>query len=132
MALKIVAINMLRPKVKIASIIRTPKIAKFISGRTTINSSMIKSMLDELFETIVHFALIGHSVRFDNVGLFFPKMDMDGNVSIGFTPDTALSKKALLERQYTGEIINSQNRGKTVEELVEIWNQEHPDDLIVV
>lgn len=132
MALKIVAINTLRPKVKRSKMARTPQVAEFISGRTNINSGLIKHMLDELFETIVHYNMLGHSVKFDSVGVFYPRMDMDGVVSIGFKPDTALSKKSLLERKFIGEVINPDNRKKTVDELVELWNQEHPDDLVVV
>jgi len=130
MAYKIVAINTLRPKVIRANIVNTPKIAKFISGRTTINSGLIKNMLDELYETIVHFNMLGHSVKFDSVGLFYPKMGLDGSISIGFKPDTQLSKEALLEREYTGDIAYPENRGKTADELVALWNEEHPDDLV--
>jgi len=132
MAQKIVAINTLRPKVKRSQMAETLEIAKYISGRTTLNRGEIKNLLDELYETILHFNLMGRSVKFENVGVFFPRIDLNGTVSIGFKADPLLSKRALLEREYTGEILNSQNREKTVDELVDLWNQENPDDLIIV
>ena len=54
-----------------------------------------------------------------------------GGLSVNVRVDKRITGALNVPGAFTGKVNNSANIGKTTEEFVEMWNQEHPDDMIV-
>jgi hypothetical protein len=50
---------------------------------------------------------------------------------LSFHPKPAFANSLNAPGIFTGTIINRENIGKTLEELVQKWNADHPDDQVV-
>ena len=72
----------------------------------------------------------GESVKLEGLGIYQPNIDLEGNVSVKYLLDGDIESALNAKGAYTGEIENRENIGKTSEELVEMWNKDHPDDLV--
>ena len=59
-----------------------------------------------------------------------PKIDTDGKLSLGTRLDRRINARLNQSGAFKGEIKNRENIGKTTEELVALWNEAHPDDLV--
>jgi hypothetical protein len=131
MAVKLKAINTYRPKIERAEVAENIEITDQIAGRTGLTRGQVALVLDELHESIIHFARSGRSVKIDGLGLYYAKISLAGDYRISHIPANSLHRKMNIKETFTGTLINKNNVGKTPEELVELWNQEHPDDLVV-
>lgn len=128
MAHKLKAVAALRPKLKRNKAVDIDTLAGFIEGRTGINRGNVYNLLFELQEAIVYHNKKGLSVRFPGLGMFVPQIALEGNIKARFRQNSELSKKMGTNREYEGEIFNSDNIGKTFDELIALWNEENPTD----
>lgn len=68
----------------------------------------------------------------DLIGVSMPlSMDLAGAVTVNHRGDRYLAAMLNLPGAFEGDITNRQNIGKTADELVQLWNEEHPEDLVV-
>lgn len=104
------------------------ELVKLISGRTGLNRGDIRQVLSELKEAISFFHLAGRAVKIEGLGSYSPRINLKGVFSISHRLDPELKSELNQDREYEGEIINRDMIGKTIEELVTRWNEEHPDD----
>lgn len=72
----------------------------------------------------------GRSVRLEGIGIFTPSMDLAGAVTVNHRGDRYLAAMLNPPGAFEGDITNRQNIGKTADELVQLWNEEHPDDQV--
>jgi hypothetical protein len=61
---------------------------------------------------------------------YLVSIDLAGNFTVNVKPDKRVSQAANAPRAFRGTIINAENIGKTSSELADMWDAEHPDDLI--
>ena len=47
-----------------------------------------------------------------------------------YRADTALTNAINVPGTFTGTVLNRENIGKSGDDLVEMWNIEHPDDMV--
>jgi hypothetical protein len=66
--------------------------------------------------------------KVDALGTFSPNIDLQGNLAISFRPNPTFSTNLNLPGTFSGTILNREHIGKTSDELVRRWNEEHPDD----
>jgi hypothetical protein len=59
------------------------------------------------------------------IAIFRPTIDAQGNLSVSVS---ALN----VPGAFTGKVNNSANIGMSTEQMVDLWNEEHPADLIVL
>jgi len=130
MAKRIVAINKLRPKVKRRGMVSEERMLKYIADRTGLTTGQARLVLSELHDTVLHFNRTGQSVKFDGLGFYFPKVSLDGDLSVSHVAAPRLKMEMNNYRMWEGEIINLDNKGLTPDELVALWNENHPDDLV--
>jgi nucleoid DNA-binding protein len=130
MALKIKAFGIIRPRLKMGKPVRVREIAKYIADRTSLNSGEIKNVIDELHDTVVHFCMQGRTVIFEGLGRYSPKLSIFGDIGIKHVTAKEIKKSVNDIEVYKGTIINRENIVGTVDELVAIWNDQHPEDPI--
>lgn len=128
MAQRIEAINFFRPKVKRARTNDMKVVVSRIAGRTGLNKGEIQNILSEFNETIIEYSRQGIHTKIDDLGTFWPSIDLNGKFKINLRKDTSFGFALNTPGVFVGEILNSENIGKSSDELVDMWNAEFPDD----
>ncbi len=129
MTKRICAINMLRPHVKISRMVDSGTLAKYVAHRANLSPSDVDHALRELHYAVVWFCAMGHSVKLDGIGVFRPDVELSGERTIHYRIDRDLIKEINVEN-FLGVVENSASIGKTPDELVTLWNESHPSDLV--
>lgn len=127
MALLIQAVNMMRPRLKLGLPMDMDQVVEYIAGRTTVKEGEIHNVLLELRNAVVHFARNGHSVTMEGMGCYVPKMSLKGKFGVSYRVNRDLLRR-LNSEVYKGIIQNRDRIGMTPDELVELWNEENPDN----
>ena len=130
MAKRIKAIGTYRPRIALQKRAGMDQLVHFISRSTGLNESGVRHVLLELRDAVVFFNQQGQSVKLDGLGTYFPAVGLDGSFTVGHRPDGFLKTRLNVPHSFYGTILNGENIGKTSDELVAMWNEEHPDDPI--
>jgi nucleoid DNA-binding protein len=131
MATRMNALSAYRPRIELGNLVENPELARYIARGTALNRGEIGNVLDEFNEAIIFYGVKGQPVKIEGVGVFTPVIKTDGTYRIGFRLDTSVSKALNVQGAFSGNVANSVNIGMTLEEMIERWNEEHPDDPIV-
>lgn len=130
MALRIQSVSAYAPKLVLDRTADMKELVPHIAARTSANDSGVSEILKEMRDAIITFALAGRAVKFEGVGTFKPKINLKGEIKLTFIPESEVKARLNTPRAFLGVIRNKDNRGKSSDELVAIWNEEHPDDPI--
>ena len=128
MADRVKAINAYMPKIKLGKRVRTDNVVKFIARSTGLNEGGVRQVLLELRDTVLFYNLQGRAVQLEGLGTYTPVAQLDGTFRIGHRADIILKRRLNVPGEFSGEIENAENIGKTADQLVALWNEEHPDD----
>lgn len=81
-------------------------------------------------DMLEHFLKQGRSVHIDDLGTWWPEVRLDGDVNIHFRIDPELKDR--IKTGFRGVLINAENIGKTMNDLIALWNANpaHADDQI--
>ena len=85
-------------------------------------------VLRELRDAVVFFNRAGRGVKLEGLGTYLPNIQLDGTFDVQHRLDRSIKNALNAPGTFTGVILNRENIGKTADELVEMWNAEHPDD----
>lgn len=132
MAEPVNAIYAYTPRVKINRVVEMNAIITYIGDRTGFNKSTILGMLAELEASVQHYTNRGNSVRLNGLGLFSPRINQKGKFSVNYVVDKGLKIELNRKGKFAGTVVNHDMIGKTTDELIERWNEEHPDDPVKV
>lgn len=127
---RIQAINAYRPRIEQGNTVQKPELIRALSRATGLVEGSIDQATKELRDHIIEFNRAGRAVKVDGLGTFSPNIDLDGTLSISFRPDPALNFGINMPGTFSGTILNRENIGKTSDDLVAQWNQEHPENPI--
>ena len=130
MAPRIKAVNAFRPRIEQGNTVQKPELVRALSRATGLVEGSIDQSIKELRDQIIEFNRAGRAVKVDGLGTFSPSIDLDGNLAISYRPDPVLSNGLNIPGVFSGRIINRENIGKTSEDLVTMWNESFPDDLV--
>ena len=103
-----------------------------VSRATSLVEGTVDQAVKEVRDQIIEFCRAGRAVKVDGLGTFTPTIDLEGYFAISFRADPAMNAGINLQGTFSGTIINRENIGKTSDELVAKWNEEHADDLVTV
>jgi predicted histone-like DNA-binding protein len=132
MATKLQAIAQYLPRIIRKETAGIQDVAKLIAGRTSINRGSVKQALDELLAVLAYHLSKGNSVSLPGLGTFSSSVKLNGKFKVNVRVDRELVGELNNEfNGFTGEIVNREMIGKTADELVTIWNTEHPEDPVV-
>ena len=128
MAIRIKAIGAYRPRLEQGNTVQKPELLRAASRATGIVEGTLDLGIKELRDQIVEFCRAGRAVKVEGLGTWTPNIGLDGSLDIQYRADTALVNGLNVPGVFSGTIINRENIGKTGDELVEMWNNEHPED----
>lgn len=130
MAKKLHAIQAYSPRIKAGLTVTTDEVVSAIAGRSTYTEGEVQGMLMEFREVLLQYFRAGKGVRLEGLGIFAPKINMEGAIGLIHWPDRPLIQRLNKRGGYTGKILNRNMIGKSTEDLIARWNEEHPDDPI--
>lgn len=106
------------------------EIAKFIAGRTSFNGGAVVNMLWEFRDALAYFASIGQPVRLKGLGIFAPTVNKEGEFNLNYRTDGWLKSELNVTGKFRDVMVNRDMIGKSLDDMIERWNQDHPEDKI--
>lgn len=131
MAQLIQAFSKYGPKIDLMEAADPRRFMDLITQRTTLSAGVVKNVQESEVETLIGLLKEGRSVH-TGIAVFRPIIDAQGNLSVNVRVDKRITAALNVPSAFTGKVNNSANIGKTTEEIVSIWNEEHPDDMIIL
>ena len=130
MAQLIQAFSKYGPKIDLMEAAEPRRFMDLITQRTTLSAGVVKNVQESEVETLIGLLKEGRSVH-TGVAIFRPTIDAQGNLTVNVRVDKRITAALNVPGAFTGKVNNSANIGKTTDEIVDLWNQNHPDDTIV-
>lgn len=131
MAKEVQAVRAYTPRIVHEQLVEMSMLAQAIAARTSFNTGAILNMLYEFKEVLTYYALSGFPVRLEGLGIFSPTVNKDGKFDLNYRTDLSLKSELNKRGAYRGVLKNRNMIGKSMDDMIERWNQEHPDDLII-
>ena len=130
MAHRIKAINAYRPRLQQGNTVQKPELVRSVSRSTGIAEGTLDHSIKELRDQIIEFNRAGRAVKVEGLGTYAPNISLDGSLDLQYRADTAFSNGLNIPGIFTGTVLNREYIGKTGDELVAKWNEEHPEDVV--
>ncbi len=130
MAKEVQAVRAYTPRVVQGQMVDMSILAKLIAGRTSFNTGTILNMLYEFKDALVLYALTGQPVRLEGLGIFSPTVNKNGEFDLNYRTDVWLKSELNKRGEFKGVMKNRDMIGKSLDDMIERWNLEHPDDKI--
>ncbi len=127
MAKRMTAVQAYTPRIKQSKTSSLDDLVEFVAGRAPLNQGTVELVLSELREAIIHFATFSIPVKIDKLGTFKGGIDRNGKRRILFKADPILTKRLNKVESIPG-LRNEDMIGKSVDDLIARWNEDHPDD----
>jgi hypothetical protein len=103
-------------------------VVKFLGIGLSVDGGMVSKMLSELYTVLQYHCTMGQPVKLDGLGTFTPTLSLDGTFNMAFRPDKKVKSALNTPYGFRGEIKNKEMIGKTQADIIDRWNEEHPDD----
>ncbi len=130
MANEMHALAAYRPRILQGMTVQRELLVQFIAMATGLSEGEIFHVLLELRDTVAYFNALGQAVKLPGLGTFTPTILLDGSLKVSIRPDKFLSQELNIPKNFNGRIANREHIGKSLAELVALWNAEHPEDPI--
>lgn len=124
------AIQAYSPRLIMGKIVSRKELVHYIAGRTGFNKGTIYNLLMEYQEAICFFNKAGRPVKLEGLGIFSPGIDKNGVLRVNHRPDKELAIELNATGAFEGDIKNKDMIGKSSQDFIDRWNQEHPNDKI--
>ncbi len=128
MAKKIQAWATYGPKIQLGEPMTPEEIIENIVAATNQSKGSVLAVLAELDVQTESGLKAGRIVQLPNGTHFEPIGKKDGSVNIGVRVNPDLDRE--VNAGFRGKWLNSENVNKTEDEMIALWNKDHPDDLI--
>ena len=100
-----------------------------ITQRTTLSPGVVKNVQESEVEALTGFLKEGRPIH-TGVAIFTPTIDRHGNFSVNVRVDKRIVAALNAPGAFRGKVNNLMNIGRSTADIVGLWNQEHPEDLI--
>ena len=127
MAAKITAIRAYRPELKRLPTMQNDEVVEILVQRTSLSEGELHHVVYSLRDILLMAHRAGQAVKLEGLGTFTPTIH-DGRLDINYRPDSEFRGQLNHLHRLHAKIVNKDNLGKSADELVALWNQEHPDD----
>lgn len=128
MASRIRAISAYRPRFKRGITLKMEDVIELIMRHTSLGAGEILSIAREFGDVLVYAHRLGHAIKIDGLGTFTPTLRANGRVETVFQSEPLIKRLLNHTAAMSAEIRNKSNLGKSAEELIALWNADHPDD----
>ncbi len=129
MAKKIQAVAAYGPRIDLIEAADVERFMSLITQRTTLSAGVVKNVQESEVETLIGLLREGRPVH-TGVAIFTPSINLEGKIDVNVRVDKRILSALNSNGAFTGRLIHSENVGKTSDELVALWNEEHPEDPI--
>ena len=129
MAKLIQAFSAYGPKIDLMDAADPQRFMELITNRTTLSAGVVKNVQESEVETLIGLLKEGRPVH-SGVAIFTPTIDAQGNLSVSVRVDKRITSALNVPGAFTGRVNNSANIGKSTEEIVGLWNEHNPENLI--
>jgi hypothetical protein len=119
------------PKIDLMEAAEPQRFLELLTQRTTLSTGVVRNVQESEMETLIGLLKEGRPIH-TGVAIFTPSIDLQGNLNINVRVDKRMVAALNAPRAFTGSIKNSANIGKTSQEIAALWNEEHPDNQIVL
>jgi hypothetical protein len=125
------AIGAYRPRIKKRGVARKDDMAKWMAERTLLTEGQARAALSDVAEAAMFYLLNRQDVELEKLGKLTMDIDISGNLTLGLTvePDFLSRLNAAFEKN-AAALENAEHIGKTSAEIYDLWDAEHPDDLV--
>ena len=127
MAKRIQAITAYRPRIDQGKAADEERYMELITQRTTLSSGVVKNVQDSEVESLIGLLLDGRPVH-TGTAIYTLSIGLDGKYEVNVKADKRIAREVNQEGAFRGELINAESIGKTSDDLVARWDEEHPDD----
>jgi hypothetical protein len=117
-----------RPRLERVATMGMDELCEYIAGRTGLNRGEIRNVLDEFNEAIIYHNRQGIWLNIEGLGVFRASRRLDGAIMVNLRIDRHILNEINKEGAYTGPQVNQTHIGMSIDDLVDIWNSDHPDD----
>ena len=131
MAPLIKAISKYRPRIILGKPATAQRFLEMITQRTTLSNGVVKNVQESEVEALIGLLKEGRSV-YTGTAIFTPTVDLEGNIEVSVRVDKRILAALNSPNAFGGEITNSANIGKTSQEIAAQWNENNPEDPVVV
>ncbi len=119
------------PKIDLTEAAEPQRFMELITQRTTLSTGVVRNVQESEVETLIGLLKEGRPVH-TGVAIFRPSIDLEGKISVSVRVDKRIISALNTPGAFTGNIKNNENVGKSTQEIVNRWNAEHPNDVIVL
>ena len=131
MAKKLSVINQLRPRITSQELVDLKTMAGRMAKNITYNAEEIYSILQLYVNDSIAALQAGQTVKIDGLVSMSPNMRVGGEVDIALRSDRAAIAGLNNPTLWTAaKVANHANLSKSSDELVALWNAEHPEDIV--
>ncbi len=129
MAAKLAVLAKTGPRIKSKGVVDLETLSGRMSKNTTYNPEEIYSIMRLGIRETMAALEAGESVKYDDLLTIALSMKVGGKVKMGIRADRGATGDLNNPRLWTADkVSNHGNMYKTVDELLDNWNIEHPDD----
>jgi hypothetical protein len=129
MARLIQAVAAYGPKIELTKPVDPETFMKMLTKRTTLSSGVVKNVQESEVETLIDFLKEGRPVH-TGIAIFTPIIDLEGNFTVSVRVDKRIISQLNIPGEFKGTINNSENIGKTSQDIADRWNTDNPGNLI--
>jgi hypothetical protein len=119
------------PRIDLMEAVGTQRFMEAITRRTTLSAGVVKNVQESEVETLIGFLTEGRPIH-TGVAIFTPSMDRQGRLSVNVRVDKRIVSALNAPGAFTGKVDNHSNVGISTSQMVQLWNDEHPGDLILL
>ena len=118
------------PRINLLKAADPDEFMEMITEGSTLSDGVVKNVQESEVKTLMKMLKRGQPVH-TGVAIFTPTVDSQGKLSVTVRVDKRILAKLNMPGAFKGEFTNPENIGKTTDEIVHLWNQAHPDDMII-
>jgi hypothetical protein len=119
------------PRIDLMEAVGPQRFIDLITQRTTLSAGVVKNVQESEVETLIGLLREGRPIH-TGIAIFTPSIDMHGSLSVNVRVDKRIVSALNAPGGFIGRVNNSQNIGKSTAEIVQLWNEEHSEDLIIL
>ena len=131
MAKLIQAIAAYGPKIELMAAIEPERFIESVIRRSTLSKGVVISVQESEVEALINFLMEGRPVH-TGIAIFTPVIDLQGNLKVNVRVDKRIITELNIPGAFLGKVRNKENIGMTPQDLAAQWNEDYPDDLVVL
>lgn len=124
------AIAVYSPRIVQQKTVNLRTMAELLATHPGLTEGAVTMVLMQLMNQLCYHFSIGQGVQLDVLGTFTPAIKQDGTFTVKYRPSVRLKAEMNKDHWYMGKMINRDMIGKSSNEMVARWNEEHPEEPI--